>query len=97
MKNGTGSRSGRVGPYANHAKDWGDIGLETFALSTDPRLHDDALRLACETELHHWAEQQREWKNFNGEKWRPKNYGIPVVDERAVAESWGIKLHWTLP
>ena len=78
MKKGTGSRASRSGPLANHAKDWGDLGLETFVLSIDPRLQDDEIRCACETQLHHWAEGQTEWKNFNGEKWRPKNYGHPV-------------------
>lgn len=95
MKNGTGSRSGRVGPYPNHAKDWGDLGLETFVLSTNPRLRDDDLRYACETELHRWAEAQSEWKNFNGEKWRPANYGVPVLDEEAAAKTWGVTLTWT--
>jgi len=95
MKKGTGSRSGRAGPYANHAKDWGDLGLETFALSTDARLRDDEVRYACETELHRWAEEQTEWKNFNAEKWRPRNYGIPVLDETAAARAWGVTLHWT--
>lgn len=96
MKKGTGARTQRCGPYANHAKDWGDLGLETFVLSVDPRLQDQELRFACETELHHWAEEQREWKNFNGEKWKPKNYGLPVIDELAAAKAWGITLHWTL-
>lgn len=95
MKSGTGSRSSRVGPYANHAKDWGDLGLETFALSTDPRLRDDELRYACETHLHRWAETQTEWKNFNAEKWRPANYGIPVLDEVAAAAAWGVDLFWS--
>lgn len=96
MKKGTGTRAKRVGPYANHAKDWGDFGLETFALSTDPRLRDYELRYACETQLHRWAEEQKEWKNFNAEKWRPANYGVPVLDETAAAETWGVKLNWTL-
>jgi hypothetical protein len=97
MKKGTGSRTKRVGPYANHAKDWGDWGLETFVLSTDPRLQNDDLRYACETELHRWAEEQKEWKNFNAEKWKPKNYGVPVLDEIEAAEARGVKLNWTLP
>lgn len=96
MKKGMGSRTNRSGPYANHAKDWGDLGLETFTLSTDPRLQEDELRYACETQLHQWAEEQTEWKNFNGEKWIPKNYGIPVLDEAAAAEAWGATLNWTL-
>jgi len=97
MKKGTGSRAKRSGPLANHAKDWGDMGLETFTLSIDPRLHNDELRNACETQLHQWAEEQTEWKNFNGEKWKPKNYGIPVLDESAAGEAWGVTLNWTLP
>ena len=96
MKKGTGSRTNRIGPYANHAKDWADFGLETFTLSTDPRLQDDELRNDCETQLHRWAEEQTEWKNFNGEKWRPKNYGMPVLNEVVVAEAWGVELKWTL-
>jgi hypothetical protein len=71
MKKGTASRTSRVGPYANHAKDWGDLEMETFALSIDPRLRDNELRYVCETQLHRWAEEQKEWKNFNAEKWRP--------------------------
>ena len=97
MKKGTGSRTKRSGPLANHAKDWGDLGLETFVLSTDPRLQEDALRLVCETELHRWAELQTEWKNFNGEKWIPKNYGQPVLDELQAAKASGVRLKWTLP
>ena len=97
MKKGTGSRTQRIGPYANHAKDWGDLGLETFVLSTDPRLRNEELRYDCETQLHQWAEEQKEWKNFNGEKWKPKNYGIPVLNEVAAAKAWGVKLNWTLP
>ncbi|RRH77915.1 hypothetical protein [Falsigemmobacter faecalis] len=92
MKKGTGNRSQRSGPLANHAKDWGDLGLETFALSTDPRLADPALRLQCETVLHRWAETQRDWKNFNGEKWRPANYGHSVLDEQKAADQYGILL-----
>ena len=90
MKKGTNSRSTRSGPLADHAKHWGDLGLETFVLSTDSRLEDVGCRLECETELHKWAEEQTGWKNFNGEKWRPCNYGIPVVDELAAAKKWGI-------
>ena len=71
--------------------------METFALSTDPRLQDDDLRYACETQLHRWAEEQKEWKNFNAEKWRPENYGIPVLDESGAAEVRGVTLNWTLP
>ncbi|WP_188127745.1 hypothetical protein [Ruegeria intermedia] len=97
MKKGSGSRARRVGPYANHAKDWGDLGLETFVLSTDPRPKDENLRYECETHLHRWAEEQSEWKNFNAEKWRPKNYGIPVLDEAAAAKAWGVELIWSLP
>jgi len=97
MKKGTGSRTDRRGPLANHAKDWGDLGLETFTLSTDPRLRDDHLRFACETQLHKWAEAQTKWKNFNGEKWRPTNYGVPVLDEASEAKEWGLTLNWTLP
>ncbi len=92
MKKGTGSRTQRRGPLADHARDWGDLGLETFVLSTDPRLEDSALRLACETQLHTWAEEQSSWKNFNGEKWRPRNYGVPVVDEVQAALEWGVTL-----
>jgi len=92
MRNGKGSRASRRGPLANHARDWGDLGLETFVLSTDPRLQDETLRYQCETELHRWAETQTEWKNFNGEKWRPQNYGVPVLDEDAAARAWGIVL-----
>lgn len=96
MQKGTGSRTNRVGPYANHAKDWGSLGLETFVLSTDRRLLDDDLRYDCETQLHKWAEEQTGWKNFNGEKWKPKNYGIPVIDEATAAKVWGVDLNWTL-
>ena len=97
MKKGTGSRTNRSGPLANHAKDWSDLGLETFTLSTDTRLREDGLRYACETQLHKWAEGQTEWKNFNGEKWKPKNYGVPVLDEASVAKALGVTLKWTLP
>lgn len=97
MKKGTGSRANRSGPLADHAKDWGDLGLETFTLSDDPRLSDDQLRNACETQLHKWAEEQTEWKNFNGEKWKPANYGVPVLDEMAAAKTWGVTLNWTSP
>jgi hypothetical protein len=96
MKKGTGSRTKREGPYANHAKDWGDLGLETFVLSIDPRLQDDTLRYDCETHLHRWAEEQKNWKNFNAENWKPENYGTPVINEAAAAEAWGIKLSHTL-
>lgn len=96
MKKGSGSRSGRSGPLADHAKDWGDLGLETFVLSTHPRLQEDALRFRCETVLHNWAEEQTEWKNFNAEKWVPKNYGKPVLDEAAAAKEWGVTLNWSL-
>lgn len=92
MKKGTSLRSARSGPLANYAKVWGDLGLETFVLSTHPRLQDEALRLRCETALHQWAEEQSDWKNFNGEKWRPKNYGRPVLDEVKAARVWGINL-----
>ena len=71
--------------------------METFALSTDPLLRDDDLRYACETELHRWAEEQTEWKNFNAEKWTPKNYGTLVLDEVAAAAAWGVELNWTKP
>lgn len=96
MRKGVSARSTRSGPLADHAKDWGDLGLETFALSTDPRLEDDQIRYECETELHRWAEEQSLWKNFNGEKWKPKNYGMPVLDEVAAARSMGVDLNWTL-
>jgi hypothetical protein len=92
MKRGTGSRTQRRGPLADHARAWGDIGLETFVLSTDPRLSDDQLRYECETELHRWAEHQTSWKNFNGEKWKPSNYGVAVIDEMAAAKQFGIML-----
>lgn len=95
MKRGTGARKGRSGPLANHAKDWGDLGLETFVLSTHPSLQSEEVRLRCESALHAWAEEQTIWKNFNGEKWRPKNYGLPVIDEEAAAQSWGVDLCWS--
>jgi hypothetical protein len=96
MKKGTGSRAARSGPLANHAKDWGDIGLETFVLSVDPRLQDSALADRCEVSLHRWAEEQSDWKNFNGEKWRPRNYGRPVVDELSAAQACGVTLRWSI-
>lgn len=95
MKKGTGSRTARSGPLADHARDWGDIGLETFVLSTDPRLADKDLADECERRLHHWAETQTMWKNFNGEKWRPRNYGLSVTDEVAAARAWGVTLTYS--
>ncbi len=96
MKKGTGSRAKRSGPLANHAKDLGDLGLETFTLSMDPRLQEKEIQQACETQLHKWAEEQSEWKNFNGEKWIPRNYGKSVLDEIAAAKTCGVQLKWSL-
>jgi hypothetical protein len=92
----SGKIKGREGrPMADHARDWGELGYETFVLSTDLRLANNETIDTCENELHSWAKRQTDWKNFNSENGEGENYGKPVIDEVAAAKAWGVSLSWT--